>query len=181
MKKLPSGFHLQVSKSRSKAQGKWEISNLLDQFAKELSSREHINILNSGNPNSDPPLFSGSTLHLQAQKEKPKTSELGIRFHLPIVNKTIQEINIQLIPTSKLENKTFNVLIVYVSLKIILNPRHVIFVEVKIIFQFVIQKSKIQDQKNVPPTVISQQTPEKETEDASVNHVILSEENLIWN
>ena len=44
MKKLPSGFHLQVSKSRSKAQGKWEISNLLDQFAKELSSREHINI-----------------------------------------------------------------------------------------------------------------------------------------
>ena len=32
---------------------------------------------NKLNPNSDPPLFSGSTLHLQAQKGKPKTNQIS--------------------------------------------------------------------------------------------------------
>ena len=71
MKKLPSDFHLQVS--RNVPQGKWEISKLLDEFAKELFSRERINILNSDNPNPAPPLFSGSALHIQAQKGQTKT------------------------------------------------------------------------------------------------------------
>ena len=54
--------------SRNMPKRNWEISKLLDEFEKELLSRERINILNSDNPNSDPPLFSGSTLHLQTQK-----------------------------------------------------------------------------------------------------------------
>ena len=32
---------------------------------------------NKLNPNPDPPLFSGSTLHLQAQKGKPKTNQIS--------------------------------------------------------------------------------------------------------
>ena len=58
-------------------QGKWEISKLLDEFEKELLSRERIKILNSDNPNPDPPLFSRSTLHLQAQKGQPKTNQIS--------------------------------------------------------------------------------------------------------
>ena len=42
MKKLPSDLRLQVS--RNMPQGKWEISKLLDEFEKELLSRERINI-----------------------------------------------------------------------------------------------------------------------------------------
>ena len=69
-----------------------------------------------------------------------------------------------------------------------LNPRNVIFVKVNIIFQFVIQKSKIPKSndsrnppKNVPPKCIPQETPEKQTEEASVNQVISSVESLIQN
>ena len=54
--------------SRNMPKRNWEISKSLDEFEKELLSRELINILNSDNPNSDPPFFSGSTLHLQTQK-----------------------------------------------------------------------------------------------------------------
>ena len=71
------------------------------------------------------------------------------------------------------------------SLKIVLNPRSVKSVKINIIFQFVIQKSKIKysrnPPKNVPPNSIPQQTPEQETEDASVNQAISSVENLIQN
>ena len=45
VEKLPSDLHLQVS--RNTPQGKWEISKLLDEFEKELLSRERKNILNS--------------------------------------------------------------------------------------------------------------------------------------
>ena len=61
-------------------QGKWEISKLLDEFEKELLSRERINILNSDNSNPHPALFSGSTLHLQAQKRHPKTNQFSCTF-----------------------------------------------------------------------------------------------------
>ena len=61
-------------------QGKWEISKLLDEFEKELLSRERINILNSDNPNPAPPLFSGSTLHLQAQTGQPKTNQISCTY-----------------------------------------------------------------------------------------------------
>ena len=78
IKKLPSDFHLQVS--RNMPQGKWEISKLLDEFEKELLSRECIKILNSVNPNPALPLFSGSTLHLQAQKGQPKTNQISCTY-----------------------------------------------------------------------------------------------------
>ena len=78
MKNLPSGLRLQVS--RNMPQGKCEISKLLDEFEKEFLSREGINILNSDNPNPDPPLFSGSTLHLQAQKGQPKTNQISCTY-----------------------------------------------------------------------------------------------------
>ena len=78
IKKLPSDFHLQVS--RNMPQGKWEISKLLDEFEKELLSRECTNILNSDNPNPVPPSFSGSTLHLQAQKGQPKTNQISCTY-----------------------------------------------------------------------------------------------------
>ena len=78
MENLPSDFRLQVS--RNMPQGKWEISKLLDEFEKELLSRERINILNSDNPNPAPPLFSGSTLHLQAQKGQPKTNQISCTY-----------------------------------------------------------------------------------------------------
>ena len=69
MKNLPSDFRLQVS--RNMPQGKWEISKLLDEFSK---NGERTNVLNSDNPNPAPPLFSGSTLHLQTQKGQRKTN-----------------------------------------------------------------------------------------------------------
>ena len=98
MKKLPSDLRLQVS--RNIPQGKWKISKLLGEFENELFP--------------DPPLFSGSTLHRQAQTRQPKK----IRFHVLIVNKTTQAINVQLLPMSKLENKFLlkkpDFLIVYV-------------------------------------------------------------------
>ena len=78
MKKLPSDFRLQVT--RNMPPGKWEISKLLDEFAKELLSRERINILNSDSPNPAPPLFSGSALHLQAQKGQPKTKQMSCTY-----------------------------------------------------------------------------------------------------
>ena len=62
MKKRLSEFRLQVS--RNVPQGKLEISKLLDEFAKKISSRERINILNSDNSNPAPPLFSSSTLDI---------------------------------------------------------------------------------------------------------------------
>ena len=93
---------------------------------------------------------------------------------------------------SKLENKFLltkpDVFIVYVkdtSLKIVINPKNVIFVKLGIIFQFAIQKSKSSDSrnppKNVPPKGILQQTPEQETEEANVKQVISSVENFILN
>ena len=78
MKNLPSGLRLQVS--RNMLQGKWEISKLLDEFEKEFLSGEGINILISDNANPDPPLFSGSTLHLQAQKGQPKTTQIQCTY-----------------------------------------------------------------------------------------------------
>ena len=78
MKKLPSDLRLQVS--RNMPQGKCEISKLLDEFEKELLSRERISILYSDNPNPDPPLFYGSNLHLQAQKGQPKTNQISFTY-----------------------------------------------------------------------------------------------------
>ena len=67
--------------------------------------------------------------------------------------KITQAINVQSLPMLKLENKFsltktryFNCLGVGHVVKIILNPRNVIFVKVNIIFQFVIQKSETQNQ-----------------------------------
>lgn len=96
-------------------QGKWKISKLLDEFAKELSSRKRINILNSDNSNPDQPLFSGSTLCIY----KPKMgSQKQVRFPVLIVKKTTQAINVQVLLMSKLENKflltKLHVSIVYV-------------------------------------------------------------------
>ena len=95
MQKLPCDLRLQLS--RNMPQGKWEISRLLDEFEKELLSRERINILNSDNPDPHPLLFSGSTLHLQAQKGQPK----NFRFHILIANKTTQAISCYRCPSSK--------------------------------------------------------------------------------
>ena len=170
-------------------QGKWEISKLLDEFEKELLSRERIKILNSDNPNPDPPLFSRSTLHLQAQKGQPKTNQISCTYYKQNHPSNICSV---VLPMSKLENKFLltkpDVFIVYVkdtSLKIVLNPRNVIFVKLGIIFQFVIQKPKSNDSrnppKNVPPKGILQQTPEQETEEANVKQVISSVENFILN
>ena len=75
IKNLPSDFCLHVS--RNMPQGKWEISKLLDGFAKELLSRERIKILNSDNPNPASPFFSGFILHLQALKGQPKTNKIS--------------------------------------------------------------------------------------------------------
>ena len=87
---------------------------------------------------------------------------------------------------SKLENKFLltkpDFLIVYVqdtSFKIVLNPRNVIFVKVNIKFQFVVQKSKKPFKKCSSQRYSSTNNKEQETEEASVNQVISSVENLI--
>ena len=169
-------------------QGKWEISKLLDEFEKELLSRERINILNSDNLIFEPPLFSGSSLHLQAQKGSQKQ----IRFHVLIVNKTTQAINVQLLPMSKLENKflsrCFNSLRVGHVVKNCTKPQKCYICQGK--HHMSICNSKIQNPKsndsrnppkNVTPKGIPQQTPEQEADKASVNQVISSVENLIQN
>ena len=111
MKKLPSDLRLQVS--RNIPQEKWEVSKLLDEFEKELSWRDRINILNSDNP--DPPLFSGSSLHLQAQKGQPKTNQISCTYCKQNHPSNICSV---VLPMSKLENKFLlikpDVLIVYV-------------------------------------------------------------------
>ena len=56
-----------------------------------------------------------------------------------------------------------------------LNPRNIIFVKVNIIFQ----NDSRNPPKHVPPKCIPQETPEQQTEDASVNQVISSVESLI--
>ena len=64
MKKLPSDLRLQVS--RNMPQGKWKISKLLREFEKKLFP--------------DLPLFSGSTLHRQAQTGQPKTNQISCTY-----------------------------------------------------------------------------------------------------
>ena len=64
MKKLPSDLRLQVS--RNMPQGKWKISKLLGEFEKKLFP--------------DLPLFSGSTLHRQAQTGQPKTNQISCTY-----------------------------------------------------------------------------------------------------
>ena len=189
MKKLPSDFHLQVS--RNVPQGKWEISKLLDEFAKELFSRERINILNSDNPNPAPPLFSGSTLHLQAQKGQPKTNQISCTYckqnHPSNKCSVVTDVQAR---KQILINKTrcFNCLRVGHVVKNCTKPQKCYICQGKhhiSICNSKIQNPKSNDSKNprksIPPKGIPQQTPEKETEDASVNQVISSVENLIQN
>ena len=64
MKKLPIDLRLQVS--RNMPQGKWKISKLLREFEKKLFP--------------DLPLFSGSTLHRQAQTGQPKTNQISCTY-----------------------------------------------------------------------------------------------------
>ena len=172
-------------------QGKWEISKLLDEFEKELLSRERINLLNSENRDPDPPLFSGSTLHLQAQKEQPKTNQILCTYckqnHPSNKCSVVTDIQArEQILISK--TRCFNCLPVGHVIKNCTKPQKCYICQGKhhiSICNSKIQNPKANDSRNpvkyVPLKGIPQQTPEQETEEASVNQVISPTENLIQN
>ena len=172
MKKLPSDFRLQVS--RNMPQGKWEISKILDEFAKELLSGERINILNSDNPNPAPPLFFGSTLHIEAKKGQTKTNQISCTYckQSHPCNKCSVVTDIQA-RKQILINKTSKPQKCYICQ----GKHHISICNSKI--KNPISNDSKNPPKKVPPKGIPQQTPERETEDASVNQVISSVENLI--
>ena len=146
---------------------------------------------NSDNPDPDPPLFSGSTLHLQAQKGQPKTNQILCTYckqNHPS-NKCSFVTDIQAreqILISK--TRCFNCLPVGHVIKNCTKPQKCYICQGKhhiSICNSKIQNPKANDSRNpvkyVPLKGIPQQTPEQETEEASVNQVISPTENLIQN
>ena len=137
--------------------------------------------MNSDNPNPDPPLFSGSTLHLQAQKVQPKINQISFtcckQNHPSNKYSVVTDVQAR---KQILINKTicFNCLRVGHVVKNCNKPQKCYICQGK--HHISICNSKIQNpksndsinpSKNVPAKDIPQQTPEQETEEASVNQI----------